>query len=233
MRIKIDSREQGPRNLLGTRKQRAKHYYRKMRHDPIITTLEYGDYVFNDKVVYEYKSIDDFMSSIFNGSVFEEVANQTSHYDYSFLIIVGSLEKYVLASYYQRGNEYNTLESWRIKSNVAYKGAVRRLRTYCNVILVPDEDSAFEEMLFQSKKCLNLKSYGGSKRGVVTGDVVTDMIIGANKVSFKMTERIIKTLQIKNVGDLMKQTIDDFKTVDKVGDVIATNVYQHIHKGEE
>ena len=229
MQILIDHREKGSKKMTGTRKQRAKHHYRKMGHDPHITKLEYGDYVFNDNVVFEFKTIDDFMSSVFNGTVFEEVANQTREYDYSYLIISGGLEKYVLASYYHRGKEYNTLESWRIKSRVTYDGAIRRLRTYCNVIIVPDEEAAFNEMLLQAKKCVNPKPYGGGKRVLQTGNILVDMLTGASGVSFKTSERLIKSLGLDSVDSLMMCTVEDFKSVDKIGDKTATNIYNWLH----
>ena len=91
MEIIIDSREQGEKYSLGTRKDRAQTHYNELGYPAIIAQLDYGDYLFNNETVFEYKTITDLMSSIRDKSVFEEVANQTKHYPYSYLIIVGDI----------------------------------------------------------------------------------------------------------------------------------------------
>ena len=83
MEIIIDSREKG-------RVKEALYYY----EDAKVEKLEFGDYVFkdNDKTVaFEFKTCEDYISSIKNKSLFEELANQTDEYDYSFLIVCGKL----------------------------------------------------------------------------------------------------------------------------------------------
>ena len=77
MEILIDAREQGEKYSLGTRKDRAQKHYNELGYSAIIAQLDYGDYLFNNETVFEYKTIVDLMSSIRDKSVFEEVANQT------------------------------------------------------------------------------------------------------------------------------------------------------------
>ena len=54
MDILIDSREK-------SRRERASAYYSDKGHNASIDTLDVGDYVFSDQVVFEYKEISDFI----------------------------------------------------------------------------------------------------------------------------------------------------------------------------
>ena len=56
MNIIIDSREKG-------RRERASTYYTNKGHKANVETLDVGDYLFDDRVVFEYKIMSDFMSS--------------------------------------------------------------------------------------------------------------------------------------------------------------------------
>ena len=69
MKVIIDSREKA-------RKEPARIFYSGKGHEASIEMLEVGDYLFDDQVVFEYKEIGDFMSSILNESLFNEAANQ-------------------------------------------------------------------------------------------------------------------------------------------------------------
>ena len=60
MNIIIDSREKG-------RRERASTYYTNKGHKANVETLDVGDYLFDDQVVFEYKIMSDFMSSVLNG----------------------------------------------------------------------------------------------------------------------------------------------------------------------
>ena len=92
MKVLIDSREKD-------RKQRAKDFYTTNGCDVHIQNLEVGDYVFDDNVVFEYKDISDFISSIKNRSVFNEAANQALQYPFHYVIIVGALKHYVTSNF--------------------------------------------------------------------------------------------------------------------------------------
>ena len=64
--IKIDVREQD-RGI-----QAYKFFESNFNSNISVEQLNVGDYVFEDKVVWEYKTIDDFCSSFENGSVLME-----------------------------------------------------------------------------------------------------------------------------------------------------------------
>ena len=236
MKILVDSREQGERKSEGTRKSRAKAYYTNKGYTCEIKQLEVGDYTFDNKVVFEYKSISDFMSSTFNSRLFDEVTNQTNQYDYSYLIIVGDLQDYVL----------DTWESYRIKQKYrqnfnkfikscygAYDGSIRRVQTVCPVLYAPTEEIAFQEMLLQSQKCLDNKVYGSQVKRKANFESPVDVVLASVKnISDKKAKTIKESLGIKNLNDLMKCTIEDFKSVKFIGETTATTLYEFIHKEE-
>ena len=236
MMIVVDSREQGLRDLTTRRKYRAKQYYLGKGYDCEIKQLEVGDYLFDNKVVFEYKTISDFMSSIISGRLFDEVTNQTITYPYSYLIIEGNIEDYVLDTW----ERYNVRKSYGydylkfVKNSYSrYEGAIRRVRTICPVIKCSTEKGAFQEMLCQAQKCCESKHYGSEAKSVLKSASAVDSVLCSVKgVSSKKARMIKETLNIKNLNDLIKCTCEDFNQVKGIGEIISTNIYKFIHKGE-
>ena len=229
MNIKIDSREKG-------RRFRAKEYYTDKGHDTQVQTLDVGDYVFDDRVVFEYKEIGDFMSSVLNESLFNEAMNQALVYDYHFVMVQGNLRtwlddnwKYVNTKWHNRYDKY-------LHTNLGrYFGALRRLRTFTTPIIVIREEQAFDEMLLQAIKCLDGKSkfYSNVTRPVPSQDPVDVLLTSVKGVSSKKAEAIRKTHSLTNIYDLMNLTINNFEEVEGIGSKTSTNIYQFIHKGDE
>ena len=88
MNICIDTREKG-------RKLRANLYYNDKGHNAEVRMLDVGDYLFDDRVVFEYKEIGDFMSSIVDESLFNEAANQSLEYPFHYVVVVGDVRNYL------------------------------------------------------------------------------------------------------------------------------------------
>ena len=229
MDILIDSREKD-------RKIRAADYYAGKGHSSTIKSLDVGDYVFSDQVVFEYKQISDFMGSIVNESLFNEAMNQALEYPYHFVIVQGNLKqllddnwKYVNTKWRNRYDRY-------LHTNLGrYFGALRRLRTFTCPIIVERETQAFDEMLLQAIKCLDGKSkfYSNVTRPVPSQDPTDILLCSCKGVSSKKANAIRKHHTITTIYDLMKLSVNDFKEVDLIGERTATNIYNFIHFGEE
>ena len=229
MNILIDSREK-------QRKIRAADFFAGKGHSSTIKSLDVGDYVFSDRVVFEYKEIGDFMSSVLNESVFNEAANQALEYDFHYVIIQGDLRgwlddnwKYVNTKWHNRYDKY-------LHTNLGrYFGALRRLRTFTTPIIVIREEQAFDEMLLQAIKCLDGKSkfYSNVTRPVPSQDPVDVLLCSCKGVSSKKASAIRKHHTITNLYDLLNLTVNDFKAVEGFGEKSSNNVYEFIHKGEE
>ena len=237
MRIIVDTREHGPRGLTSTRKSRAQEYYSSNGYDCEIRQLEFGDYLFNDQVVFEYKLIDDLMSSITNGRLFDECVNQTVTYPYSYLIVEGNLQDYILDSWesYIVRKQYMFDYNKFIKSTYSrYEGAIRRVQTICPVIYAASESVAFQEMLLQAQKCCESKVYGSEVKNLVKSASAVDSVLCSVKgVSDKKAKLIKETLKIKSLTDLMGATIEDFNKVRGIGEKSSLNIYEFIHKKED
>lgn len=229
MNILIDSREKA-------RKIRAADFYATKGHSSTIKSLDVGDYVFSDQVVFEYKEIGDFMSSVLNESLFNEAMNQALVYPFHFVMVQGNLRtwlddnwKYVNTKWKNRYDKY-------LHANLGrYFGALRRLRTFTCPILVVREEQAFDEMLLQAIKCLDGKSkfYSNVTRPVPSQDPVDVLLCSVNGVSSKKANAIRKHHTLNNLYDLLNLTVNDFKEVDGFGEKSSNNVYEFIHKGEE
>lgn len=229
MEILIDSREKA-------RKIRAADFYAEKGHNSTIKSLDVGDYVFSDQVVFEYKEIGDFMSSVLNESLFNEAMNQALEYDFHYVIVQGNLRswlddnwKYVHTKWRNRYDKY-------LHANLGrYFGALRRLRTFTCPILVVKEEQAFDEMLLQAIKCLDGKSkfYSNVTRPIPSQDPIDVLLTSCKGVSSKKAEAIRKHHTLNNVYDLMNLTVNDFKEVEGLGEITSTNVYEFIHLGED
>lgn len=237
MEILIDSREHGKHGLSLTRKDRAYEYYTTKGHEANITLLDYGDYLFNEQVVFEYKQITDYMSSLYNNSLFEEAVNQAKHYPYHYIIIVGNIHDYTEDAWkvqsIKRKWRYN-YQQFLITTLKAYYGSLRTLNKFSTVIYATDESKAFREMLLQSMKCLDDKIYGGAKRPVPGQDIIDHCLMGAGNVSVKRCKDIRQSLHINSVETLFSCSVEDFQSVKGVGEQTAINVFNWLHeiKGE-
>ena len=226
MEILIDSREK-------ERKERANIFYSGKGHTATVEMLDVGDYLFDDQVVFEYKEIGDFMSSITNESLFNEAANQSLQYPYHYVVIVGDMKSYVKSNYkYSKMDDYG---KYILLNYGKYYGALRRLRTFTTPIECSDEKQAFYEMLLQSIKCLDGKSkyYSNVSRQVESQDPVDVLLTSCKGISIKKAEAIRKHHTLNSIYDLMNLSVNDFKLIDGIGDKTANNVYQFIHMEEK
>ena len=227
MIVLIDSREKG-------RRERASTYYNNKGHETSIQTLDVGDYLFNDTVVFEYKQISDFMSSILNESLFNEAANQSLKYPFHYVMVVGDVRQYLKESWFYVNNKWrNNYPKYLATSLSRYYGALRRLRTFTCPIICNNEENAFQEMLLQSIKCLDGKSkhYSNITRQVESQDAVDVLLTSVKNISTKKAISIREHYTINNIYDLLDLTAENFTEVEGIGKVTSNNLYNFLHKG--
>ena len=83
MRVQIDSREK-------ERVKSASAYFKSQGLDVEVCELEVGDYLFDDKVCFEFKVISDFVASIQDHRVFNQGVEMAENYDYHYILIHGN-----------------------------------------------------------------------------------------------------------------------------------------------
>lgn len=219
MKIIIDYREQ-------SRIKPAIHHYKK--HAPTVEDLPTGDYLFNDKVVFEYKTFTDFIGSIVDKRVFNQSISQREAYPYHFVILeLGesfNLEK-ALKKYNNRNGK------GRKVYDTQYYGTISRLNTYTTVIPVcGDSYECFRVMLKQAEKCLEDKTLIKYPSVKTANSALNYLCNDVRGVGLVTGENIVDTLKLETLEDLLGLTHDDLIRVTGVGDKTAENIMAKIRK---
>lgn len=234
--ITIDSHER-------IRGVNAYNYYTK-KYNVSVEALQYGDYIFithdDKKVVFEFKTCEDFIKSMEDKSLFHEVSNQSISYDYSYLIICGDFEKTFDDLYWKVPHyryKYKTLSSLKGRLRKQINGALNRIYAmYIPIIFVNSEEEAFEEMLKISHKVADAKRYGGLVRPVpnryLKENYPAFCLSGLKGIGKKKSVRITDTLGIECIDDLCKQSPDDFLSVKKVSVNNVKEIWEKVHNDE-
>lgn len=213
MKIRIDNRE-------NKRIKKAEKYYKEKEHTVTVEKLDTGDYVFDDKVVFEYKTYSDAFASIMDNRLFDESLRQREKYDYHYVIIVGNDKDRKNALY----KLYKLNVRFKIKQ---YYGAVARLNTYTNVIYAPNTMKAFKIMECQAEKCLDDKPLIRSLNKK-TENIALNILMFMPDIKYQRAKSICDTLDLNTVEDLMNLTKKDLLSVNRVGDTIADNIMSNL-----
>ena len=119
-KIEIDFREHIDRI------KKAGIYYESKGDNVTVKELLIGDYVFNNQVAFEWKSLKDFIQSVMSGRVFNQAYDQSVSFQYHFVIICASdREKH---EYFDGFDDDHDVFGWN-----NYEGAIARLNTFTTV----------------------------------------------------------------------------------------------------
>lgn len=110
-----------------------------------------GDFIFDNKVCFEYKTANDIISSIIDGRVFRQV-ERMKQYPFSFVIVVGNVSKTINERNENYWNRKNQVKTFTVRN---YLGALARLQIESKVIHVDNNQQAWTIMDFIVKKLLN------------------------------------------------------------------------------
>ena len=214
LNVKIDTREH-------KRVKEAEDFYKSKGYDVEILQLETGDYVFDDKVVFEYKTYADMFSSIMDNRVFDESLRQSEKYPFHYVIIVGSDK--------DKKNALYRLYKLRVKFTMKqYYGALARLNTYTNVIFAPNTKKAFKIMECQTKKCLDGKPLI-RELTKKTSNPALNILMMLPDVKYNRAKSICDVLGLESVEDLMNVEKEDLLKVNRIGGKIADNILNGLH----
>lgn len=206
--------------------------------NPLVSQLDIGDYIFRssipkavtmsvtgttieyDYVVFEYKTEQDFISSIIGES--HHLANQVyqmiTHFDYHFIIVeTEDLREALQKHYYQTGIDVSLAQ---------IDGAIADFCTNSTLLFVQTQYQAFDLMMrIAGHMFLNKPvryKYGKKSTNVALN------YLSAMKGLDKLAENIVRTLDLHSVKDLFELTKEDLMTVDKVGSKTADKILKHI-----
>ena len=201
-----------------------------------IRKLPYGDYLINNTVIFEYKTAEDYINSIYNESLFNEIYNQSDNYIYNYLIITGNLEESIENIYFRSPHirqQTPTMTKWKNKARKMIKGSIRRCRVRTSIIFCDNEEKAFEEMYYQSIKCLDNKNYSGiirklqDKKKDISPNLLYLTQIGG--IGEKTAEKVIANLEEDTLENLMKLNYDDLLKIKGINREQAKKITKWVH----
>lgn len=217
MKVFVDSRE--------TDRIKPAMFYFSLKNSVSIVELETGDYIFEEdgkQVVFEYKTMSDFINSITEGRVFNQAIDQQNQFEHHFVIIEGTdedMKKICSDRYYSTGVSF---------SKEQFYGAISRLNTFTTVIRVPDRKTAFEVMEQQTKKCLDEKAVAKSFPKSEGNSAFRFLCYCCRGVGSKTAEKIVDELSLNNLKDVIDLKKDDLVSLSGIGDAKATNILEQV-----
>lgn len=212
--ILMDHRENTPRLA------NAKQYYEDQGDTVQIKDLLIGDYLFNNQVVFEYKTLEDFIKSVQESRVFNQAIDQTQAFPYHFVIIVAS-EKELYDRFY--GAEWPEF-TWQ-----QYKGAIARLNTYTTVIEASTEHQAIMFMRIQARKCLDGK-HVVKRLAQKTDNPAFNYLVGVKHIGDDTAELIVDALDVYDLDDLLNLDNNKLQEIKGIGSKTAGIVMRAIKR---
>ena len=218
MKVSISDKEQ-------SRIKEASTYYESQGLEVEVCNLEIGDYIFtdgNDEVVFEFKTIADFVASIQDNRVFNEAINQAENYNYHHVIIQGDE--------HSRARALGISKNYQEVTYFGYLGAIASLNRYTTVIesYSPYITEAYYRMQIQARKCLQNKPIVKKFPRKHKNSAFNWLAYCNYGISSKKATAIVETLNLKTLTDLFTLTHDDLTKVDGIGDKTADNIINNI-----
>jgi len=207
--VTIDSREQ-------TRISYAKQFFDKYK--PIVVELNTGDFMFENEdtaefVIFEYKTMKDFMGSVSDGRIWEQVKRMNDEFDWSFVVIEGTIEDL------QRENKRRMLQknTGRPFSLNQFYGSIARLNCYTTVVQCHNQAQLFNYMEKQMLKIFDDTPLTKHFKNV-SDNAPLNYLTSINGIGFNTAELIVNEYNIKNLHDLVViVNAVDFSDIDGIG----------------
>lgn len=215
MLVQIDSREKN-------RVKSASEYYKSQGMDVEVCELEIGDYLFDKQVVFEMKTIADFIASINDHRVFNEAINQAENFDYHYVVIFG--DDHTRAKCISMSRNYREVNYFQ------YLGAIASLNRYTTVIesYSPLINEAYYRMLITAKKCLQnkpiIKKFERKEKNAAF-NYLAYCVYG---VSAKRANDIVQALDLHTLEDLLYLDCDKLTNIDGIGPKLANKIINTI-----
>lgn len=206
----IDSRETH-------RIKSATKYFEENGYKVTISKENTGDYIFNNKVVMEFKTWSDFMSSITDNRLFNETITQMENYQIHFLVLHGTNRDY------NQAFQHNGLEEKNIQ------GAIARLLTYTKIIRSTGTiKDCYQQMMMTAEKCLDEKTLCknfGTKSVNPAFNVLSRCV---EDINAERAKTIVKHLDLHTFKDLCQLTEEDLLEVPGIGKVLSKKIIDAI-----
>jgi DNA excision repair protein ERCC-4 len=221
-------------NILCTIDSREKErilYAKDFFHNyyPVAVELETGDYMFenlsnDDCVIFEYKTIKDFIGSVSDGRIFEQVKRMNEEFDWSFIVIEGTIDD-LHNENRRRMIQKHTGKPFCLNQ---YYSAIARLNCYTTVMQCNSQAQAFNYMEKQALKIFDTEPL--SKHFKKDSDnPAVNYLAGIQGVNYKTAELIISAFNINSLRDLLNIVEnEDLTLVKGIGEKKARLIEKNI-----
>ena len=175
-----------------------------------IAKLSYGDYFINGRITVERKTAKDFLKSIIDGRLFNQLSNLKKFCNHPILLI--------------EGNPYETDHNF---DRMAIKGAIVSTQTiwYVPVIFSRTKEDSRDILLMISRQlgtCIDVVPLRGGYRPKRIKSKQLYLLQGLPQVGPKLAKRLI--LHFKSVSKVMNASVQDLTDVDGIGMVSAQKI---------
>lgn len=212
MEVIIDSREQ-------SRIPIAKEFFKSKGLNVTVKELPTGDYLFNNKVVFEFKTWSDFMSSITDGRLWNESQKQMENYEIHFIVLHGTNRDY------REAFQHNGLKDEMIT------GAIARLLTYTKIIRgTTTLTDTFELMRVTAEKCLDNKTLCRQFGTKSINPAFNVLAYTVDDIKGERAKAIVNHLKLKTIQDVCNLTYEQLISVHGIGDILANKILKAINE---
>ena len=175
-----------------------------------IAKLSYGDYIINDAITVERKTAKDFLISIIDGRLFNQLSNLKKFCNHPILLI--------------EGNPYETGHNF---DRMAIKGAIVSTQTiwYVPVIFSRTKEDSRDILLMISRQlgtCIDVVPLRGGYRPKRIKSKQLYLLQGFPQVGPKLARRLI--LHFKSVSKIMNASVQALTEVDGIGRISAQRI---------
>ena len=215
MKVQISDKEQ-------TRIPKAEKYYQELGLETEVCNLEIGDYIFNEQVCFEYKTMADYIASIQDHRAFNESINQAEHFDWHYLVIQGNE--------HERTKLLAMTKNYQPVNLFQYHGSIASINRYSTVMEVysPYLNEAFYKMYIQAKKDLQQKPIVKKFPKKHKNSAFNYLAYCVYGVSAKRANEIVYTCHLNTLEDLLNLTHQDLIKIDGIGEKLASKILDSI-----
>lgn len=222
MKLQIDNRESKSRINSATE-------FFSDNYEIEVDTLPVGDFVFDSKVCFEYKTANDMISSIIDGRIFRQT-ERMKQYPFHYIIIVGNVAQTINERNEMYWNRRNQVRQFTVRN---FLGSLARLNIESNVISVDNNQQCFTIMDFIVKKLLsdnpNIRGIDRPK-ATLSDPIATFLsciyINDSQRLGIKTAVMIREYLHLENLSDLLTVTYEDLVGVKGVGSKTAKKIME-------
>lgn len=224
--LEIDVRESS------VRKESAFQFFTGKSYDVSVKQIPIGDFLFDKKVVFEWKEPNDMINSIMDGRVFKQ-SKRMKQYPKSFVIVVGDVFQEIRDRYDSPQNpfyakyHYKKVKPFTIQN---YIGALATLYENGSVIHVENQHQAFTIMDYLARNILerNPELRAVDKPVCKMTDSVSTFLACINGISVKKAVLIRDALGLENLRDLLNVTHKDLVSIKGIGSKTAAVIISEI-----